>query len=244
MTDPEVRIPAGIVDADAKDIATPVSDLLTRLELLPEEGDAGDNKVGVVGGTPYSLQVITSGALSLNKWAATAIAALGGSGAITAGLTGFWSGEATPVRVALVGGLALVLSALAVSVAMIVRGDTLARGDATSMEYQARAIVTQAFLELAGATKEQPSDSTTTLGTAEAADPLLPSLAAHSVLLVSGEGMASTRVTGVRKLTDGTFELHAADDWVPVSRVESYSLEQIPPVDPEVIDIVIAQLGG
>jgi hypothetical protein len=135
MPEPEVGVPGSIVEAEATDLATPTDDLLVRLELLPKEGE---QDVGPFSGTPYSLQVITAGALEINKVAVAIIASLGGVSVIAAWFEAFWEEEGDPVRITLLVGLAILLSAFALAIAMIVRSD-VAQGEASAAQYHTHA---------------------------------------------------------------------------------------------------------
>lgn len=97
--------------------------------------------------TPYSLQVITAGALAFSQQAAKVVAGLGGVTAILAAIKGIWYTSNSTEAAAMVGGAAFVLAALFVALAVIVRSDVQARSLAQAAEYQARARVAATFLE-------------------------------------------------------------------------------------------------
>jgi hypothetical protein len=97
--------------------------------------------------TPFSLQVIQSTATWLAKGWAAAVAASGGATALIALITGVWIGIGTdPVRIAVVASAALVLAAVAISIAIIVRGDLVARATGAAARHHAeRAIASSAL---------------------------------------------------------------------------------------------------
>jgi hypothetical protein len=97
--------------------------------------------------TPFSLQVIQSTATWLAKGWAAAVAASGGATALIALITGVWVGIGTdPVRIAVVASAALVLAAVAISIAIIVRGDLVARATGAAARHHAeRAIASSAL---------------------------------------------------------------------------------------------------
>ncbi|NHC43681.1 hypothetical protein [Motilibacter aurantiacus] len=132
------------------DLSVPIQGLLKNLELLERrEQGPGETKsptVTLVGGTPASLQVITSGATSLAKWMALALGTVGGGSGAWAAVKGFWLNEDETLRLAYTGAAALILSAVAVSIAIIVRGDVTARASAMAAEYAARSQVAAAML--------------------------------------------------------------------------------------------------
>ena len=97
--------------------------------------------------TPESLQVITAGSTALSKSIATLIGSLGGGAALTAAIKGFWLTQPEGQKLAYIGATALIVSVVALTLALIVRADLNARAVATAAEYAARAQATTAFLQ-------------------------------------------------------------------------------------------------
>jgi hypothetical protein len=104
--------------------------------------------------TPASMQVIKSGALGITKNSIAWVGSVGGiTGAVTAitgVLTAFIGDVGEPVTIALIASAALLLSAVAVALALFVKGDLEARGVATAARHRGRAEVAAAFLEATG----------------------------------------------------------------------------------------------
>jgi hypothetical protein len=103
-----------------------------------------------VSGTPYSLQVISAGALAFNKWWSSVVAVAGGGGAIWAGVQAYFAKQNTPVQVALVAASGVLGAVALLAIALIVRADVEARTQATTAEYAARKDVATVFLNLIG----------------------------------------------------------------------------------------------
>lgn len=99
--------------------------------------------------TPYSLQVITAGSLAFSQQAAKIVTGLGGIAAILAAIKGIWFSSGSAEKVGFIGGAAVVLAALFVSLAIIVRSDVQARSRAQAAEYAARGHIAAAFLQAA-----------------------------------------------------------------------------------------------
>ena len=99
--------------------------------------------------TPASMQVIRSGTLTLTKKSIAWIAGFGGIpgalAAIAAIIVPFTGEVGEPVTVTLLGSAALIISAGAIALALLVKGDLEARGVATAARHQGRAEVTAAF---------------------------------------------------------------------------------------------------
>ena len=104
--------------------------------------------------TPASMQVIKSGALGITKNSIAWVGSVGGvTGAVTAitgVLTAFVGDVGEPVTIALIASAALLLSSVAVALALLVKGDLEARGVATAARHHGRAEVAAAFLEATG----------------------------------------------------------------------------------------------
>lgn len=134
----------------------PTRDLLRGLAVL-EDDQAGakaneqENSFNPFSAatTPYSLQVITAGSLAFSQQAAKLVTGIGGVAAILAVIKGIWFSSGTAEKASLIGGAAVVLAALFVSLAIIVRSDVLARSRAQAAEYAAREHIAAAFLRAA-----------------------------------------------------------------------------------------------
>lgn len=146
--DDEVRWPSRACQHDGRDLGPPTASLLRRLHVLEDEEEL---QAGLHWATPPSAQVITAGASSLSKWVTSGLTALGGTSVVLAAVTGFWNASPTELRIAYTAAGALLLGILVVAVAMIVRADVTARATATAAEYQARAVIADAFLRGAAA---------------------------------------------------------------------------------------------
>lgn len=136
-----------------QDLVEPMQEVLEGIALLETKDDAtkaadAENPLlsFTTSTTPYSLQVITAGALAFSQQAAKVVASLGGVTAILAAIKGIWYTSNSTEAAAMVGGAAFVLAALFVALAIIVRADVQARSLAQAAEYQARAQVAARFL--------------------------------------------------------------------------------------------------
>jgi hypothetical protein len=146
MTDgSKVRWPGSAYDGAGDDLSAPVRQLLHDLRLLEKPGDEGRTNLLK---TPQSLQVMTAGTTALSKAWAGLLGFFGGGGALLTALDGLGaSGKDTPLqRAVFVASAAVMLAAVAVSIALIVRGDVAARAAASAAEYRARAEVATALL--------------------------------------------------------------------------------------------------
>ncbi len=140
--------------APTGDQAVPLAQLLQGLQLLASDDDreaAARSSGEWSAETPPSMQVIKSGALSITKtWTKRVTGAgigvsvvLGGVGSGVAALT---DGLTPAIGAALVGGIALVASATALALAIFIKADLDARGQATAARHAGRAEVAAAFL--------------------------------------------------------------------------------------------------
>ncbi|MCK2214536.1 hypothetical protein MF672_012150 [Actinomadura sp. ATCC 31491] len=130
----EVLIPGDAVDEKGRDVAAPAADLMQALNLQSE-------------GQPAGYDLIKADALSLTKW----ITSLIGGGSVTVGGLGtaLLSGTTEVAeRVALIAGLALLLSAAAVSVAWVVITDVRTRADVQKARIEARTALGHDYLGL------------------------------------------------------------------------------------------------
>ena len=139
----------------AVDVAPPIGldELLQCLQFLATD-EARAKGATFTGGTPPSLQAIKSGALSSTKWASGLVAGIGGltgAAAAAAGAIGTFSDTAgTAETVALIGGAAVLLGAVAMALSIFVGTDLMARGLATAARHEGRAKVASAFLTATG----------------------------------------------------------------------------------------------
>jgi hypothetical protein len=106
--------------------------------------------------TPYSLQVITAGSLAFSQQAAKLVTGLGGVAVILAVIRGIWFTSGATEKVGFIGGAAVVLAAVFVSLAIIVRSDVQARSTAQAAEYAAREHIAAAFLQAAERAQADP----------------------------------------------------------------------------------------
>src|ERR1700722_13286937 len=110
---------------------TSIGKLLTTLRAVDQPAGTTDTPSPLK--TPYSLQDIKSGATTLTKLWAVAVAAAGGAPAVWAiieGLANSVGGSKSDVplvRAAFVISGAVLLSAVSIAIAIIVRGDVAAR---------------------------------------------------------------------------------------------------------------------
>jgi hypothetical protein len=107
---PDVQIPSKAV-SDEADVRQPVRALLEDLNLLgsTDEESAADGFQAVFAGPPQSIALIEAGATAASKWWA---AGLGASVIATWGsVVTWWGGQDTAIKVAVVGGAAIVTAA-------------------------------------------------------------------------------------------------------------------------------------
>lgn len=138
-----VRWPGNAIDATGEDLSHPIQQLLRDMELL-EDRDQG--KTTLRGGTPPTLQVMTAGATSLSKWMAALVGSLGGAGGVATAVAGFWGTQDELLKITYIGSASVLLSAMCISIAVIVKADVSARAQAMSAEYTARAQITACML--------------------------------------------------------------------------------------------------
>lgn len=143
--DAAVKWPGKAYDPEGDDLGVPLQQLLVDLHVLEKEGD----KAGLFV-TPLSLQVITSGSTALAKGWSSFVGLLGGGVAITAAATALGYDSAEVIEAAVFTASAgIVAAATAVSIAIIVRADVLARATASAAQYEARAAIASALLNSA-----------------------------------------------------------------------------------------------
>lgn len=150
-----VEWPCSVVSKveDENDLGTPLSQLLTDLAIKgkPEDEQKTDGVTAAFSGTPVSVSIIESGLTAGSKWWATGLTGVGGSAALWAKVSDFWSTEeVVEIRVAMLFSVAGVIAACVLGIAAIMYGDVRARGQGAAAQYHARAEVAVAFL--AGAT--------------------------------------------------------------------------------------------
>ena len=142
-----IQVPTGAAGGD--DLLQPMQGLMRGLSILPTTDDLGKNSAGAaIRGTPESVSIIEAGGTALSKGYAVVIAALGGSAAVATGVTGFWSGEGTGVRIALTAGTAVFLAASVIAIAVIVAADVGGRAAGAVAQYDARRQIAVSVLEL------------------------------------------------------------------------------------------------
>lgn len=130
--------PVHFLRARADDLGQPTKALVRDLNLLEEGGDVSIFR------TPFGKQVITAGATFITKVATGAFSFAGLGAAIYTFYEGF---PATGTdRLVLWACATLLLAVAALAVALVVRADVLARGNAMAAEYNARAQVVSAYL--------------------------------------------------------------------------------------------------
>ena len=126
--------------------ASSIQALIKELRKLGK-GEAKNTKVGLT--TPYSLQVIKSGATSITQLWAALVAAAGGLPALLAlyqSLRNDFKTTETLVRTAFVISGSVLLSTVVIAIAIIVKGDVAGRALATAAEKQAEASIVVASL--------------------------------------------------------------------------------------------------
>lgn len=214
-----IRWPGIAVDRDANDLRAPVEDLLLTTDLLASEED---EKTGVTPtATPYSLQVISAGALALSKIVAAAIAS-GSVAAAAAAVATFYKNEEVPLRVALVAATGVLLASAVFGIAIIVRSDVQARSRGTAAQYAARASVTCGFLTTAASVQ---GDGVPTSPPAQTSiGPLLASLTGRGELVVTNSLGEVGTVLALRQTPRGALEVYMSQgDWVAASDVTTFT---------------------
>lgn len=204
--------------------------LLQALQLLATDEDrtAAAAQTQWDAETPGSMQVIKSGALEITKAQTKLVTRFGGGAgvvaAVTAGITGFRDDVGQPITVALIASAALLLSSVAIALALFVKGDLEARGRATAARHSGRAEVAAAFLS---ATAGLPAKSATNgASTVDAGARVLQALAAFPGRLKASTGEYTTAllVTNIR-LSSKTKALELQldnKDWVEVGDVTGF----------------------
>lgn len=135
---PDVQIPSKAV-SDEADVRQPVRALLEDLNLLgsTDEENAADGFQAVFAGPPQSVALIEAGATAASKWWA---AGLGASVIATWGsVATWWGGQDAAIKVAVVGGAAIVTAALAIAIGYLIASDVRGRAAAAVSLIEARA---------------------------------------------------------------------------------------------------------
>jgi hypothetical protein len=137
----EVKFPDDAI-GDENDLLTPAEKLLTGLDLLGPDGAGG----GIASPPAQSVAILEANATALSKGWATVIAAVGGISVVTGSVSAFWTGQSSGIRIALIAGVAGVLAAAAIALAIIVSSDVRGRATGATAIYAARAAITVEFL--------------------------------------------------------------------------------------------------
>jgi hypothetical protein len=131
-----------------------------------------------------------------------------------------------PIAVTLLGGAAIVLAAVAISVALFVKGDLEARGVASAARHEGRAAVAREFLRATAAAPSRAVPTATTDTDLSESDRLLVAIAAYGpgniFADVPSETITKGTVTGIKRLADG-MRIHVnRKDWVPLDKVTTF----------------------
>jgi hypothetical protein len=195
----------------AQDIDPKVSldDLLRGLRLLATDAAREQSHTGEWNAkTPASLQVIESGALAITRnltslakkaggWSALIVLASGGLATILKVFDK--SNISNSIIVTLFGGAFVLVSAIAIALALLVKGDLQARGGASAARYQARGQVTTAFLQATASLHDASSPQTTT-----SVSPAQPSILWVRPMILVGEDPNPWRpVLAYSKISEG-----------------------------------------
>jgi hypothetical protein len=138
-----VQVPGKPVSPDGNDLLVPLDDLLQGINLLGADSD----RTGGVVAPSQGVAIIESGATAMSKWWSAAVAALGGTSAIAAVATRFWSGTSGGTRIAVVVAVAAVVAASLIALAIIVSSDVRGRATGATAVYYARATVAKEFAQ-------------------------------------------------------------------------------------------------
>lgn len=137
-----VQWPGKPIDADGDDLQAPAVRLLEGLKLITKPDPHAS-----------SADVIESTVLELTKQVRNLIAAAGGATALIGALGSGWAAVAdnTPLAIALVIGVAIVVAASVIGLARVMDGDVRGRSAVTTQQLRARSDVAVAFIEQASA---------------------------------------------------------------------------------------------
>jgi hypothetical protein len=206
----ELKWPVPAADVE-RSKAVSLDTLLQALQLAASDEDrqaSTDDNLRWDSPTPASMQVIKSGALALTKTWTKFVTGAGGLtaalSAIVGGVVAAFNGASDPIAVTLLGGAALIISFVAIALALFVKGDLEARGMATAARHQGRADVAAMFLQ---ATAMMPADPTVAEHATAAApqasftDDLRTALASFptTIKVTTKDFPTPTRVTGMAR---------------------------------------------
>ncbi len=162
---PKAQWPGKAYDSAGDDLTAGLRVLLQDMRLLETKSDEQQG-VGLLSGTPQSLQVITAGATDLTKTWTALTAALGGGGAMFAAISTFWNQfgggvEGAIQRSALMASAGILASSVVFAVAVMIRADVTGRSHAQAAIYAARGQVAASFLRTveSGLPKPPPGPS-------------------------------------------------------------------------------------
>lgn len=196
-----IQVPTGAAGGD--DLLKPMQDLMRGLSLLPTSDDLRQNSAqAAIRGTPESVSIIEAGGTALSKGYAVVITALGGSAAVATGVTGFWGGETTGVRIALTAGTAVFLAAAVIAIAVIVAADVGGRASGAVAQYDARRQIAVSVLELSLAAHRAAAAGSTHAARAGSVVWSLAVAGWPAEVVRKGSGVVAT-LSGVRGGADG-----------------------------------------
>jgi hypothetical protein len=156
---PDVQIPSRAV-SDEGDLRQPVRALLEDLNLLGnrEEDQEADGFHAAFAGPPQSVALIEAGATAASKWWA---AGLGTTAVATWGsVAAWWGSQETAIKVAVVGGAAIVTAALAIAIGYLIASDVRGRAAAAVSLIEARANLATTMIRAAETVyKPAPAES-------------------------------------------------------------------------------------
>ncbi|MFC8449371.1 hypothetical protein [Kitasatospora sp. NPDC057223] len=204
------------------DLADPIAGLLQRLHLL---GDDEPTDGGLLR-TPYSVQVLKSGALAVTKvW--TGLTAAGGAAVVGTAWADF-DGQGTEVKTAIVAGTALLVAVVALAIAVIVKADVNGRVVATVSRVEAGTAIARDFLDkAAGFQRTGPGPAGAGLPAAELE--LLLAFAAHPETLRVATATKDLQGVNVLWSEGGKLRMTLADhESIAVSAVTRYTTEPPP----------------
>jgi hypothetical protein len=141
----DVTIPGAGIDTGGNDILDPVVQLLTGINMLGTQDQAGS----FLNNPKPNVAIIESTATSLTKVVGTLVGSLGGASAVATGGLAIWGGLQGGERIAVIAASAGLLSAIAVALSVIVGSDIRGRATGAVAIYEARATVTREFLNVA-----------------------------------------------------------------------------------------------
>ena len=138
--------PGSQFNEEGSDLLEPVQILLREVNVLEKDGE-----VATLWATPPSVQAITAGSTMVSKAWTSLLGAAGGGGALVAALNSVsddWKND--PRASPFIFASAITLGAVAIAIALIVRGDVAGRAAASAAQYEARARIAVAAIETIG----------------------------------------------------------------------------------------------